>query len=635
MTGNGPIEAIEHQKSLIGRAWTAWCRFWFTPADPTPLCLMRIVVGLLVLYVHVAYTFDLHALFGADGWSPIDTANRERWEWPVFLPPNAWEPKPAFRMPEVGDERHALRVFIDNLARDRAAQEKVFILLGGLPGDSDGWLPTLQFFRKLPTDPADREAVLRELVAAAADDEAARRRFGPFVLSLKPEEREQFRANAFALGEVLPADAEVRRHLFDLLMKEGPNGVNVLVPFVRHVTEKYPSEKERREYLDYTEYWTAPPDDKEIHHKGHVVYSPFYHVTDPRAINFLHGIHLAIIILFTLGVCTRVTSVMTWLSTLAYIQRNPISLFGQDTMMNLCVFYLMFAPCGATWSVDWLINRYRAGREAIRAGRKPPIETAPRPMVSANVVIRLIQINYCLMYMSAGLAKLKGDSWWRGTAVWYTMTNPEFSPLHIGAFRTALIWLCQDENRWLWESYMNVMNIFTLTLEIGFPFLVWTRLRPIFVFGAILLHLGIALNMGLIMFSLFMFALLLAWMSPSAIRGVFARPPSRLPKVEVRFAGRDRRQLRAAAGVYAADVWNQVELTDRAAADRPVEVVTDGESATGLQAARRLARALGMTQPPIAWLLWLPGFSQLAAALFGGRGEITLAAPVLAGRKRH
>ena len=39
--------------------------------------------------------------------------------------------------------------------------------------------------------------------------------------------------------------------------------------------------------------------------------------------------------------------------------------------------------------------------------------------------------------------------------------------------------------------------------------------------GAILLHLGIALNMGLVVFSLFMFTLLLAWMPPRAIRRLF------------------------------------------------------------------------------------------------------------------
>ena len=66
------------------------------------------------------------------------------------------------------------------------------------------------------------------------------------------------------------------------------------------------------------------------------------------------------------------------------------------------------------------------------------------------------------------------------------------------------------------------------------------------------LHLGIALNMGLIVFSLFMFALLLgAWMPGSAVRRVFARPPARLPKVQVNYDGRSEKQLRAAATVAA------------------------------------------------------------------------------------
>src|SRR5436189_2454491 len=100
------------------RAWAAWCRFWFTPADPTPLCLMRIVAGLLVLYVHVAYTFDLHALFGPDAWYPTAQADRERREYPQFGPYSRWAPRTPFRMPEFSDQRQALRVFIDNLARD-------------------------------------------------------------------------------------------------------------------------------------------------------------------------------------------------------------------------------------------------------------------------------------------------------------------------------------------------------------------------------------------------------------------------------------------------------------------------------------------------------------------------------------
>jgi hypothetical protein len=610
---------------VVEKAWSAWSRFWFTPADPTPLCLMRIVAGLLILYVHIAYCFDLQALFGPDGWYPTKMADRERREWPIVTPQTGWAPRSPLRMPENSDQRQALREFMEKLGNDPARQQQAFRLLAAIPeSDVAAWMTTMQYLRSLRSDPAEREDQLRNMIAAAGEQKdpsslaANERLYGRYILDLNPQLREQFRLDAHALAEVLPSDARHRRSLFDLLMDPatgGPRSIGMLQKFVGDMTSKYPSAKARKEYLDFTQYWSLAPDDEDLVHIGHPFYSPFYHVTSRAGMNLLHGVHLAVIVLFTLGVCTRVTSVLTWLATLAYLQRNPIALFGEDTMMNICLFYLMLAPCGATWSVDWLVRRYKDGRDALAAGKVPPPEVGPRPMVSANVIIRLVQVHYCLMYMSAGLSKLKGNSWWTGTAVWYTMTNPEFSPLHIPWFRELLVTMCQDKYRFVWETYMNVMNVFTLSLEIGLPFLVWTRLRPIAVTGSILLHMGIALNMGLVVFSLFMFALLLAWMPPFAIRRVFARPPSRLPKVEVRFDAGDPRQRKAAALIYAADVWQQADLEPTKTT--AVEVAGGGIVSTGVAAGARLASDLGLTRS-VRWVLYpllrLPGIG----TMFGG-----------------
>jgi hypothetical protein len=141
---------------------------------------------------------------------------------------------------------------------------------------------------------------------------------------------------------------------------------------------------------------------------------------------------------------------------------------------------------------------------------------------------------------------------------------------------------------------------------------------------AILLHMGIALNMGLIVFSLFMFTLLLgAWMPGSAVRRVFARPPSRLPKVQVKYDSASEKQLHEAAAVAALDVWGQADLIDRSAvksergsnvpAGEPLTVTANGKTATGWSAARAVARSLGVTQP-FAWLLGLPVVAQIGEA---------------------
>jgi hypothetical protein len=608
---------------VLGRAWSAWERFWFTPTDPTPLCLMRIVVGLLVLYVHVAYTFDLHALVGPNGWYDHAQANRERHEWPVFAPPATWELPVRFRMPPVAEQRRALRVFIDSVAQlDREKQTKVLNLLRFyLPRDLKLRDEVLNYLKYLPPDFPEREEELRRMErygtdAAKAEEKEGRksdREVPAALIGLSPKDREQFKHDAHAFLDMMPDDRTQRDMIFDLFRMEGTSDLSVLVNLIDpdgppNRRPKLPSDPaERAKYLDYCERWTCPPDDPDVVVRGHVYYSPFFHITDPRAINLMHGLHLLVILLFTVGLFTRVTGVLTWLAALAYIQRNPLALFGQDTMMNLCLVYLILSPCGEIWSVDWLIARFRAGQAALRRGESPT-ETGPRKLVSAGFALRLLQVQYCFMYMSAGLAKLKGESWWNGTATWLTMTNPEFSPLHIDWFRKFLVWLCQDGNRPLWELYMNATVAFTLLLEIGFPFLVWTRLRPVMVAGAILLHFGIAMNMGLIVFSLFMFALLLAWMPPEAVRRVFARPPSRLVPLQLRYDSHDPKQVKSAAVAYALDVWGQVQF-----ADARREAPTAHEDA---DSGYHLTTTLAMTQP-FAWLLRLPGLSYLGRMAFG------------------
>src|SRR5438477_12247937 len=77
----------------LTRLWSAWRRFWFSPADPTPLCFMRIVAGILTLYVHVAYSFDLVNFFGPHGWYDHTVANRQRREFPWVKTAANWDPK--------------------------------------------------------------------------------------------------------------------------------------------------------------------------------------------------------------------------------------------------------------------------------------------------------------------------------------------------------------------------------------------------------------------------------------------------------------------------------------------------------------------------------------------------------------
>jgi len=65
---------IKHVSDYYARLMTAfgqgWTRFWFTPGDPATLSAMRLLVGLVVIYLHATLALDLVALFGPVGLLP-------------------------------------------------------------------------------------------------------------------------------------------------------------------------------------------------------------------------------------------------------------------------------------------------------------------------------------------------------------------------------------------------------------------------------------------------------------------------------------------------------------------------------------------------------------------------------------
>ena len=92
-----------------------------------------------------------------------------------------------------------------------------------------------------------------------------------------------------------------------------------------------------------------------------------------------------------------------------------------------------------------------------------------------------------------------------------------FSPTVFAPYRWFLGFL--SDHRWLCELVMSFGSVYTLVLEIGFPFLVWRpRLRPYMIIGGILLHTGIATMMGLTVFGLFMMSLLMSFIPPEVVR---------------------------------------------------------------------------------------------------------------------
>src|SRR5262249_11295269 len=71
-------------------------RFWFTPSDPTTLGAIRIFCGVLILYTHLAYTYDLRAFVARDAWDEHELVTKIRVEQPYLPYPRDWN-LPGYR----------------------------------------------------------------------------------------------------------------------------------------------------------------------------------------------------------------------------------------------------------------------------------------------------------------------------------------------------------------------------------------------------------------------------------------------------------------------------------------------------------------------------------------------------------
>ena len=233
-------------------------------------------------------------------------------------------------------------------------------------------------------------------------------------------------------------------------------------------------------------------------HGSTFAWSFLYGVESPAVLWTIHIIALVVLLMFTVGFMTRITSILTFLITVSYAHRGAGALFGLDQINGLLALYLAVGPSGSLYSIDaWLRRR-----------RGQPVGS---PTVSANIAIRLMQLHMCVIYVFAGLGKLLGTSWWDGTALWGAFANFEYQTFD-------MTWMSA------YPRSVNFITQFILAWEISYVVLIWPRLtRPIMLVLAIPLHLGIAVCMGMITFGLVMLIGNMAFIAPEITRAFMSQ----------------------------------------------------------------------------------------------------------------
>jgi Vitamin K-dependent gamma-carboxylase len=202
---------------------------------------------------------------------------------------------------------------------------------------------------------------------------------------------------------------------------------------------------------------------------------------------------MTVLFCFTIGLWTRISSILAVVVVISFAHRVPEALFGLDKINLMLTLYLAVGPSGEVLSVDrWL------------ARRKAKDSMSPLPSVGANFALRLIQLHMCIIYFFAGASKLRGTAWWNGQAMWMVLGNLEYQSIDM----TWLAW-----HPWLVE----LLSHFTIFWELTFCVLIWIPvLRPLVLLESLVLHLGIGACMGLWTFSLAMLIGCAAFLPPEA-----------------------------------------------------------------------------------------------------------------------
>jgi hypothetical protein len=236
------------------------------------------------------------------------------------------------------------------------------------------------------------------------------------------------------------------------------------------------------------------------------VFSLFDYANSTAALWSCFWVGAAAIALFTVGVFTRVTSILALLAILSILHRGPVLGRPVDDILTMVMFYLCIGPCGAALSIDAWWKRQR----------QPPMpgrSSAANPSWLATISTRLMQVHVSVIYFLMALAKLRTPQpvWWQGRAVWGLIAKPESRIVDL----TGL------------ASYPYALNIWTLAIvffELTFALLIWNRLaRPLLLAVAVPMWIGTGLLTGMMSWALMMLIANLAFASPTFLRSCLAR----------------------------------------------------------------------------------------------------------------
>ena len=201
------------------------------------------------------------------------------------------------------------------------------------------------------------------------------------------------------------------------------------------------------------------------------------------------------------GFNTRLMTILCLVLVASIQIRNPLVLTGGHILLRMMLFWSMFLPLGAVWSIDSYLS----------------LEREPERWKVASVATMGIMLQVALMYFFSGISKLNGF-WFSGQAVEYVLSM-EMYVKPAGEYLRRF------------PGLLQVISKFTVVLEIVAPILMFVPRINKFVRGMAMalfwwMHIVIWATMSIGIFSLTAMASWFVFVPSSAWNFYLRKPRS-------------------------------------------------------------------------------------------------------------
>lgn len=194
---------------------------------------------------------------------------------------------------------------------------------------------------------------------------------------------------------------------------------------------------------------------------------------------------------FMIGFKTRFSAVLCFIFLCSLQNRNYVILNSGDTVMRCMLFVMMFAPSYVKFSLDAYFQNKQG---------------TPYKTIVPLVTIRMLQIQFSIIYLATTFFKLKGLDWVNGTAVYYTS--------RLESFQRVVLPVVFDH-----IALIKFSTWSALFIEFAMGSLIWIKeLRIPVLIAGILLHIGIEVTMSIGFFEWIMMAGYLIYLTPRDIK---------------------------------------------------------------------------------------------------------------------